>query len=861
MRKFSMKSLIWCAPMAALMAGPALATDYDDATPSIYVQDAANEALMLPKILSCILDQAGVGASDKLTNANWAALVNEKTCDLGDSDTTTFAKAVLSSERASADTAQEVVGWMDTSMGEKMIMSAVLTEAPTEEDPFGRYSVTFYQANPEGGDTTISPSDLTQDSDPAMYGYAYIYSEGADVVIDAYMQDSVLDGMEMRTRAVIKDGNPDNVRYAFEMDSQWMQIAALGATSGDKSFRYLLDDAGDAIGAECTSRTTAWQNTWEMALYEKDTGEKFQLPYPSLSFNTEEGNYGDVNSDWYWIDGDERFSLTPTNNELSFSPMNGGEDKTLVWAPSDMSVVKDVPYTPAEGDVVRYWIWDNVAQEGQEVDALYNADNGGFYYMDGGSLAKVPTDRNVWSQQYNMNIYIGLDSNGDETYVGKKNQYAIPSADSYLFYADDTERTVATAAKLYCVGWSCPDQNLGMGADDVVDALKSNNGDLPWEVFHTPNRNQNSVFTYFLAPLKMDADSDFVAGALYHDSNDSGSLDAGDKPVMFDFRLDWRDDAAYAWDGTEEVALTDALDAADNPWIGFYFDLVPATCDLEVSGSTAYDLFEGCDKITYHHNPYNAHAYVRNADGTYYEFSEPKILKLADFDPAVHDRNYNYAENALINGYLPEIGTVADGDWNPVTGASCNVNTWQTEFADMVGETGMDWIYTDSDTGAKYCLVPVAPDYFEGKTFYLNYDGRALHGINGVDNVLLERWFQMVNLKSGTELVDVNDPTKVYKVKPVYIDEYLQNLTDVLDPTEDGAIDKAKAACAGDDIVFELDGSTEMSTTMLGLLEGLPPVWFDDTYVKPTAAWSDRPTVTPTGNCFVKDKEVICPAD
>ena len=101
-----------------------------------------------------------------------------------------------------------------------------------------------------------------------------------------------------------------------------------------------------------------------MALYEKDTGEKFQLPYPSLSFNTEEGNYGDVNSDWYWIDGDERFSLTPTNNELSFSPMNGGEDKTLVWAPSDMSVVKDVPYTPAEGDVVRYWIWDNVSQQG-----------------------------------------------------------------------------------------------------------------------------------------------------------------------------------------------------------------------------------------------------------------------------------------------------------------------------------------------------------------------------------------------------------------------------------------------------------------------------------------------------------------
>ena len=110
-------------------------------------------------------------------------------------------------------------------------------------------------------------------------------------------------------------------------------------------------------------------------------------------------------------------------------------------------------------------------------------------------------------------------------------------------------------------------------------------------------------------------------------------------------------------------------------------------------------------------------------------------------------------------------------------------------------------------------------------------------------------------------MVDVNDPTKVYKVKPVYIDEYLQNLTLNLDPTEEGAIDDAKTACADEGIVFELDGSDNDSLAMLELLDNLPPVWFDDTYVKPSISWSDRPTVTPTGNCFVKDKEVICPAD
>lgn len=868
MRNSNIKNLIWCAPMAALIAGPAFATDYDDAKPSIYVEDAANEALMLPKILSCILDQAGVGASDSLTNADWAALVNEKTCDLGDSDTTTYAKAVLSSSRASGDTDQEVTGWMDTSMGEKMIMTAVLSEAPTDEDPFGRYSVSFYKANPANDDTIITPAELTEDSDPAMYGYAYIYAADADVVIDAYMMDASLDDMEMRAKAVIKGGDPDNVRYAFEMNSQWMNIAALGATSANKSFRYLLDADGDAIGAECTSRTTAWQNTWEMGIYEKDTGEKFQLPYPSLSFTTAEGNYGDVNSEWYWIDGEERYSLTPTNNELTFRPMQVDEDKTLVWAPADLQAEMEIPYTPADGDTLQYGYWDNNQQNWVNVEAVYDEDAEGFFYDSDASTAgfqpaQVPSDRNGWSQQYNMEIYIGEDDNGNQTFVGKARKYAVPQPNDGLFYDGDTERTVANAAKLYCVGWSCPDQNLGMTADDMLALLAANNGNMPWDAYYDhSNRDQNDIFTYFMAPLKLEADSGFVAGALYYDANGSGTLDADDKPVIHDFRMDWRDNAAYDWDGTELTELTDALDAADIGWVGFYFDLVSSSCDLNEAGSSAYDQFESCSKITYHHNASHAHGYVRNADGSYYNFSDPLVLKLANFDPETHDRNAGYAQNAVDNGYLPEMGTVMDGDWNPVTGMQCNTDTWDDEFAQILGaDIGFDLVYTDGDTGDEYCLVPVAPDYFTGKTFYLKYDGRALHGINGIDNALQDRWFQMVNLKSGTELVDVNDSSKVYKVKPVFIDEYLQSLTGVLDPTEDGAIDAAKQACAGEDIVFEMDGSTDMSTTMLDLLADLPPVWFDDFYVKPSAAWSDRPTVTAEANCFVKDKEVFCPAE
>jgi len=317
----------------------------------------------------------------------------------------------------------------------------------------------------------------------------------------------------------------------------------------------------------------------------------------------------------------------------------------------------------------------------------------------------------------------------------------------------------------------------------------------------------------------------------------------------------------------------------ENVWFGFNFQVVTEDCDL-TAGNSAYDAFQSCKKYTYSHNANNGHAYVRNADGSYYQFSKPRLLKLANFDPSTQDRNYQYAQKALENQVFPEMGLVRHNQWNPVTGRSCDVENWAAEFATMANDgnpiEGLPLIYPDdlSDNpdpslanSEKACLVPVAPDYFAGKTFYLNYDGRALHGINGVNNELTERWYQMVNLKSGTELVDVNDPTKVYKDKPVYIDEYLQNLTLNLDPISDNQnevdaiIDDAKTACADEGIVFELDGSDNDSLAMLELLDNLPPVWFDDTYVKPSISWSDRPTVTPTGNCFVKDKEVICPAD
>ena len=857
MGKSNMKNLLWCVPMAVLLAGPSMATDYDDAKPSIYVDDLANEALFLPKILGCIFQQAGVGADNRLTNAVWTALVNETTCNLEDSNPPTFAKTVLSSSRASATTPQEVTGWMDTSVGDKMIMSAVLTQAPSDVDPFGRYTVSFYLANPEGGDTTIDVTELNEGDDPAMFGYAYVYADGNDIVVDSMLLESD-NGTEMTVRAVIKDGDPDNILYGLSLVSD-TSIKALGATDADKSFRYLLDENLAEIGAQCTSRTTAWQNTWQMGVFDAVTGDRVQLENPSLSFETAAGNYGDVNSDWFWIDGPERLSLTPANNELSFRAVNQSEDKILVWTPASLRTNVTVPYVPDDGDTVRYWQFDSTGQ-GTEFDAVFEAD--GFYYDDGFNQnpVPVPSYRWVWSQQYNMQIFIGEDG-ANKTYTGNKNIPVTPSAAEELFFTNSVERKVASAAKLSCVGWDCPDKNLRLGADALATLIADNGGTLPWDAFKSTggSRDPNAIFTYFLAPLNLPEDSDFVAGALYHDANGSDALDTGDVPLMFDFRMDWRDKSVYEWGGIKNQRLTDALAGANNPWLGFNFDLVTSSCDLSVSGEK-YDLFQDCDKVTYNHSAQQQYSYVRNADGSYYEFSDPITLKLANFDPENHDRNFKFAQNALTAGGTPEFGTVLDGDWNPLTGLSCDVLTWQADFEARLGDTvGIPLVY-EGESG-KYCLLPVAPDYFEGQTFYLDYDGRSLQGLNGVENVINDRWYQMINLKTGTELVDASDNTKKYKVKPVYIDEYMLNLTQDLDPTEDGAIGRAKDSCAGGDIVFNLNDINEDGNVMSTFMSDLPPLWFNDEYVKPTVSWSDRPTVTSASNCFVKDKEVTCPTD
>jgi len=856
MKVRSFKTLLFSGVSVLALSGEVAAQNFEETTSSIYVQDLANDAVILPKILSCILNQAGVGASNDLTNATWAALVNEKTCDLADNDGS-YAKAVLKSSRASETTSQEVQGWMDTSLGEKIMMTASISQAPTETDPYGRYNVSFYRSNPNGGDASITADELSASSDPAMYGYAYIYEADDNIILDAVLKDSALESdMLIRSRAIAVGGDPDSIRYALEWDNNYRALKAVGTANAEKSFRYLLDyDTSEVVGAECTSRTNAWQNTWEMGIFDDVTGERVGLEFPSLSFNTADGYYGDVNSDWFWIDGEERDSLYPLNNTLTVTPMDGSEDKELIWSPSVLKAVVSAPYEPADGDTVEYW------DGGDLYSASFNQTSGKFEYEDDNGIKSVPSNRQVWSHMRRMDVVISEDGSGAQVFTGKRRETALPSKSSYLFYENQIERTVDNPAKLYCVGWGCLDKNLNLDETEMASLINSeaNQYGLPWNAFRNEQgRTDNTVYTYFLAPLSVEASSGLVAGALYYDADSSETLTTDDEPIYFDFRGNWNDDSFHNWDGSEASNLNAALEGK-SVYFNLGFKLVDSTCDLS-QGQSKFDAYNSCDPIHYEAHPRSGgYAYVKNADGSYYKFSEPMSLKLEDFNPETHDRNAGYAVSALENGYLPEMGTVLDGQWNPITNQNCDVSNWDQTFADdYMNGNRLPFDLTATVDGDSYCLVPVAPDYFEGQDFYFTYDGRVLHGPNGINNEFSDRFYQTVNLKTGAKLVDTTDPSKVYKVKPLFIDEYMQSITGEVEILGEDAIKAALDACSDEDLAFELTGANR-NETMAGMLEDLPPAWFDDTYVKPAVNWSEKPDVSGSEICFVKDLEVTCP--
>jgi hypothetical protein len=565
---------------------------------------------------------------------------------------------------------------------------------------------------------------------------------------------------------------------------------------------------------------------------------------------------------------------------------NSGATKSLVWMPGDFSEETTYSYTPSAGET--FTAWDSNAQANVTYIFVEDQNLGDHFYKNGivNQANIISENRRGYSRQFDMNITIAPDGNGGRTYTRSKYQKMQPKLNDEIFYDGNSLRTLGNEAKLVCAGWQCPTKNMGMSSSDLANHISSyadNNVSnwSEWSTFHDANQQPDDVQTYFVAPLVLPSGSGLTAGALYFDdpvNGTQGQLDTNDDPVYFNFKKDGRTGEIYNWDGTRaaslETQLARVVDNGGNDWTGFYFDLALATtCDLtNVAQNQKYEEFEKCDnKITYHTNAYDGGVAVKNADGSFYNFSDSIILKLDNFNPSVQDMNRTYLTDALNVNALPELGTVRNGEWNPLTGNNCNTNTWENEFAtlfpalnNIILQAGIPL----KDTVEDYCIVPVTPQYFTGQDRYFEFDGRMLHVNVGLHNYYSDKWYSLINLESGVELTDAANGANRYKVKAISVDEILQNLTTNLDPFDQNAIGDSISACGTLDdndpseIVFDLVNNTTpaKSGIMTDLYNALPAAAFDATYARPTTLWSERPSdITPSNSCFVKNKEVACP--
>ena len=99
--------------------------NYNTATTEKWVNDSSNTAVQLLDIMTCMGGAGGISRPG-FANKSWIALVDEKECGIDNGDTSAQEKKAtiqFSSTLAAAGGTQEIVGYMEQSDGNKVIMN------------------------------------------------------------------------------------------------------------------------------------------------------------------------------------------------------------------------------------------------------------------------------------------------------------------------------------------------------------------------------------------------------------------------------------------------------------------------------------------------------------------------------------------------------------------------------------------------------------------------------------------------------------------------------------------------------------------------------------------------------------------
>ena len=799
---FKLKSTI-LGSILSLMAPTVLVAaeandNYNTATTEKWVNDSSNTAVQLLDIMTCMGGAGGISRPG-FANKSWIALVDEKACGIDNGDTSAQEKKAtiqFSSTLAAAGGTQEIVGYMEQSDGNKVIMNMQIKKSAATLPPYGDWYSSFYFVN--------DPSkDFAGQTGSVFHGYGEVKQVGSDVVVMSAHSPSGSDGASVETKIVYAGGSVADVTYNYKFggltgDAAFMNGNYLGKASSTDLYTGFVNTDGEFQNAraQCKKRDSVWQSSWKGALYDTTTNARLKLATPPFQFTLSDGSRGDARKDHSWMENNTvRLGLDPAANTIAITRSDTNVAATLQWTPTRMETKSYSDFTPASGDIFN---------SGESTDGMAEWDGTNDLKVDqdgntgNGREATIDRVTRVWSSFYDAEfLYDGSQTPGIWKMINR-----IP-------FVSGSYPASGTSAKYKCYAtYNCPHtsthlSNINPTLAQYKTIMADNSTDW-WQEFHggkDVSHNGNTEFHYYLTAIT--PPTGYLGATLYWDDEKDG-LDTDDKPVMFKFNV------ANIYDADDGQWAKKAMSHGEDTAVNFTTngEKYDFTNELRTEGMWATLLPDSssCDATNWHTCAdavdFNTQQWVYdhplipiNAAGTVIDISP--VMKMKYTQVLADDLNYNAGTPIVIPA------TLGANEWIEWLSKPCTPGMTED---------------LDTDQNDSTCQINIDLTKFNDKVLNIRYDGE-MNNLPGYYDRAQDTFYRLINPKDGAIFTNMADD-KTYKYKALGIDEVF--------------VPEALASSCGADVKF-----TAIPT---GFAASDLPSYSDTTKSRPSQTWNTKPT-------------------
>ena len=799
---FKLKSTI-LGSILSLMAPTVLVAaeandNYNTATTEKWVNDSSNTAVQLLDIMTCMGGAGGISRPG-FANKSWIALVDEKACGIDNGDTSAQEKKAtiqFSSTLAAAGGTQEIVGYMEQSDGNKVIMNMQIKKSAATLPPYGDWYSSFYFVN--------DPSkDFAGQTGSVFHGYGEVKQVGSDVVVMSAHSPSGSDGASVETKIVYAGGSVADVTYNYKFggltgDAAFMNGNYLGKASSTYLYTGFVNTDGEFQNAraQCKKRDSVWQSSWKGALYDTTTNARLKLATPPFQFTLSDGSRGDARKDHSWMENNTvRLGLDPAANTIAITRSDTNVAATLQWTPTRMETKSYSDFTPASGDIFN---------SGESTDGMAEWDGTNDLKVDqdgntgNGREATIDRVTRVWSSFYDAEfLYDGSQTPGTWKMINR-----IP-------FVSGSYPASGTSAKYKCYAtYNCPHtsthlSNINPTLAQYKTIMADNSTDW-WQEFHggkDVSHNGNTEFHYYLTAIT--PPTGYLGATLYWDDEKDG-LDTDDKPVMFKFNV------ANIYDADDGQWAKKAMSHGEDTAVNFTTngEKYDSTNELRTEGMWATLLPDSssCDATNWHTCAdavdFNTQQWVYdhplipiNAAGTVIDISP--VMKMKYTQVVADDLNYNSGTPIVIPA------TLGANEWIEWLSKPCTPGMTED---------------LDTDQNDNTCQINIDLTKFNDKVLNIRYDGE-MNNLPGYYDRAQDTFYRLINPKDGAIFTNMADD-KTYKYKALGIDEVF--------------VPEALASSCGADVKF-----TAIPT---GFAASDLPSYSDTTKSRPSQTWNTKPT-------------------